>query len=148
MVANLPRNVATRELAAIANKMSWPSEWLTVETVESSHGPGNVVTIEIESRNVTEVFTGFGERGVRAEAVADRAVQEARRYLKGEAAVGEYLADQLIAPMAIGEGGRFTTSKLSRHTTTNIEVIGKFLDVRIATQQTGDRVWRIDVEPS
>jgi len=145
VVANLPRSVAERELKLIAQKMSWSKEWLRAEAVENSRGPGNVVMIEIESHNVTEVFTGFGERGVRAEAVADRPVKEARRYLAVDVAVGEYLADQLLIPMAMAGGGSFTTLPLSRHSTTNIEVIGKFLDVAIETEQAGERIWRVRV---
>jgi len=105
---------------------------------------GNVVTIEIECEHVTEVFTGFGERGLRSEPVAEKAVKQARRYLGSEAAVGEYLADQLL--MAMAGGGSFTTPPLSRHATTNIEVIAKFLDdVEIEYSQLADRVWKIDV---
>ena len=48
--------------------------------------------------------------------------------------MGEYLADQLIVPMAIARGGSFTTGPLSRHATTNIEVV-KNLDVEIAVTQ-------------
>lgn len=145
IVANLPRSVAERELEVIARKMSWPKEGLRAESVANSRGPGNVVMIEIESRNVTEVFTGFGERGVRAEAVADRAVKEARRYLAADVAAGEYLADQLLIPMGMAGGGSFTTLPLSRHSTTNIAVIGKFLDAGISIEQTGERIWSVRV---
>lgn len=145
LVANLPITIAQRELKVIAKKMSWPNEWTNAEMAEGSAGPGNVVTIEVESENVTEVFTGFGERGLRSEAVAEKAVQEARRYLGSEAAVGEYLADQLLIPAAMVRGGSFTTLPLSRHTTTNIEVISKFLDVQIETSQVADRLWRVEV---
>lgn len=140
-----PRSVAERELNVIARKMSWPKEGLRAESVENSSGPGNVTMIEIESRNVTEVFTGFGERGVRAEAVAERAVKEARRYLAVDVAAGEYLADQLLIPMALAGGGSFTTLPLSRHSTTNIAVIGKFLDAGISIEQTGERIWNVRV---
>jgi len=103
------------------------------------------VTIEIECEHVTEVFTGFGERSLRSEAVAEKAVQQARRYIGSEAAVGEYLADQLLIPMAMARGGSFTTLPLSRHATTNIEVIGKFLDASIEVSQIEDRVSKVDV---
>ncbi|HSB09515.1 MAG TPA: RNA 3'-terminal phosphate cyclase [Blastocatellia bacterium] len=145
VVANLPIGIAERELKVIAQKMSWPREWTRAESVEGSRGPGNVVTIEIECEHVTEVFTGFGERGLRAEAVAEKAVQQARRYLAAEVAVAEYLADQLLIPMAMAGGGIFTTLPLSRHATTNIEVIGKFLDVGIESSQLADRVWKVEV---
>ena len=146
VVANLPRTVAQRELSLIGTKMSWPGEWLTAEVIDDSRGPGNVVMIEVECEHVTEVFTGFGERGVRAEAVAEQPVQQARRYLASEAAVGEYLADQLIVPMAITRGGSFTAGPLTRHATTNIEVVKKFLEVEITVTTLDKRLARVEVE--
>ena len=145
VVANLPVSIAERELNVIARKLSWQRDWMKAELVERSPGPGNVVTIEIECEHVTEVFTGFGERGLRSEAVAEKAAQQARRYIGSEAAVAEFLADQLLIPMAMAGGGSFSTLPLSRHATTNIEVIRKFLDVSIEASQLGDRVWKIDV---
>jgi RNA 3'-terminal phosphate cyclase (ATP) len=146
VVANLPRNIAQRELSLIGSRMSWPGEWLTAEVIDNSRGPGNAVMIEIECGHVTEVFTGFGDRGVRAEAVAEQSVQQARRYLASEAAVGEYLADQLIVPMAIAHGGSFTSGPLSRHATTNIEVVKQFLDVEITVTALDNRLVRVEVE--
>lgn len=146
VVANLPLSIAERELSVIGNKMSWPGEWLTAEVIKGSPGPGNVVTIEIECERVTEVFTGFGERGVRAEAVAERAVKLAQRYLASDGAVGEHLADQLIVPMAMAGGGSFTTGPLSRHATTNIEVVGKFLDVDVKVSRLEKRVLLVEIK--
>lgn len=146
LVAHLPRNIAERELGVIHKKLSWPWEWLEAESITNSPGPGNVITLEIESENVTEVFTGFGERGVAAEAVADQAVVAARRYLASDVAVGEHLADQLLLPMALARGGSFTTVPPSRHTTTNIEIIRKFLDVEIGAEQITNRSWRIGLK--
>jgi RNA 3'-terminal phosphate cyclase (ATP) len=146
VVANLPLSIAERELNVIARKMSWPRESMRAESIERSPGPGNVVTIEIESEHVTEVFTGFGERSLRSEAVAEQAVQQARRYIGSEVAVGEYLADQLLIPMAMAAGGSFSTLPLSRHATTNIDVIARFLDdIVIECSQLADRVWRVGV---
>ena len=96
-------------------------------------------------RKRNQVFTGFGERGVAAEAVADQAVVAARRYLASDVAVGEHLADQLL-PVALARGGSFTTVPPSRHTTTNIEIIRKFLDVEIGAEQKTNRSWMINVK--
>jgi RNA 3'-terminal phosphate cyclase (ATP) len=146
LAAHLPRNIAERELGVVHRKLSWPQEWLNAESTTNSPGPGNVITLEIQSENLTEVFTGFGERGVAAEAVADQAVIAARRYLASDVAVGEHLADQLLLPMALARGGSFTTVPPSRHTTTNIEIIRKFLDVEIATEQMTNRSWMITLK--
>ena len=99
-----------------------------------SNGPGNALLLELAFENVTEVFTGFGERGVLAETVAEKVVYEARDYLASGVPVGEHLADQLLIPMSLAGGGAFKTGKLSRHTLTNIDVISKFLPVRFAVE--------------
>jgi RNA 3'-terminal phosphate cyclase (ATP) len=128
-VAHLPRTIAERELRVIGAKLGLPADRLVVEEVRDSRGPGNVVVIEVACEHVTEVFTGFGERQVPAENVAEKAVQAARRYLSKGAAVGEYLTDQLLVPLALAGGGAFRTLGLSRHAQTNMAVIQAFLDV-------------------
>ena len=84
---------------------------------------------------MTEVFCAFGEKNVRAEAVAKSAVQKAREYIASEAAVGEHLADQIMLPMALAGGGRFTTSHVSMHSKTNADVIAQFLPVKISFEE-------------
>jgi RNA 3'-terminal phosphate cyclase (ATP) len=87
--------------------------------------------IEASHANVTELFTGFGEKGVSAESVADTAATQARHYLESTAAVGEHLADQMLLPLALAGGGAFTTVSASSHLLTNIAVIEKFLPIEI-----------------
>jgi RNA 3'-terminal phosphate cyclase (ATP) len=143
LVANLPRHIAERELLVIGIKLSWKGDWLRVETTDTSSGPGNCVMIEIECEQLTEVFTAFGQRGVRAEAVAGEAADRAREYMASDAAADEYLADQLLVPMALAGGGSFTAVSLSRHTTTNIEVIRKFIDIDITSERMDRLGWRV-----
>jgi RNA 3'-terminal phosphate cyclase (ATP) len=81
--------------------------------------------------NVTEVFTGFGERGVLAEAVAKGAASEAREYLDATAPAGEHLADQLLLPLALAGSGSFIATKITEHLRSNAKVIAKFTDRRI-----------------
>src|SRR5262249_18626546 len=131
VVANLPRHIAERELRVIQRRLTWEPSQLALEVVDDGRGPGNVVMLEIESEHVGEVFTGFGERSVAAEAVAGQAVDDARRYLAATVPVGRFLADQLLVPMALARGGCFRTLAPTRHTATNIEVIQQFTDIRI-----------------
>ena len=145
LVVNLPSTIAERELAVIKELMNWTDEQLSIETSTNALSPGNVVTIEIDGYGVTEIFTGIGQRGVRAESVAESAVEEARQYLETDAPVGEHLADQLLIPLALAGGGSYRTSALSLHTTTNIEIIKKFLDVDIKVSPESGGTWKIDV---
>ena len=146
MVINLPPHIAERELAVIASQLGWDEDELEAQTSDNAFSPGNIVTIEIGSEHVTEVFTGIGERGVRAEVVAQRAATEASDYLAIDATVGEHLADQLLIPLALAGGGSYITGPLSLHTRTNIEIIKKFLDVKISALQLAANVWKIEVE--
>jgi RNA 3'-terminal phosphate cyclase (ATP) len=125
-VAALPINIAQRELEVIGHRLNWSQEQLFLRGLSNDMGPGNAVTITVEHEHVTEVFTGFGERGVRAEAVAAGAVDEARRYIASTAAVGEHLADQLLLPMALGQGGSFTTTVVTEHLRSNASIIETF----------------------
>jgi RNA 3'-terminal phosphate cyclase (ATP) len=124
----LSPDVADRELTVVAAKLGWAAETLCHQPIRNATCPGNILLIEVESENLTEVFTGFGERGVRAEAVAESAANQAREYLASTAAVGEHLADQLLLPIALAGAGVFTTTRITRHAETNMEIIARFLD--------------------
>jgi RNA 3'-terminal phosphate cyclase (ATP) len=136
IVANLSGRIAVRELEKVAARMDLSSRGSILQTKDSP-GPGNIVFIEIESAEVTEVLSAFGRLGVTAENVADEAVRQAREYLVSTAVAGEYLTDQLLLPLALAGGGSFTAVKLSRHAETNMAVISKFLPVRFETRNEG-----------
>jgi RNA 3'-terminal phosphate cyclase (ATP) len=74
-LANLPRHIAERECRTIAQETGWGEASFTIDEVKDSRGPGNVVVIELEAEHVTEVFTAFGQLGIRAEDVAKEALQ-------------------------------------------------------------------------
>ena len=144
VVAGLPRDIGDRELAVVAEQLDWPAECLQFRHLPSGHGQGNVLLIEIAGEAVTEVFTGFGQRGVPAETVAAGVVAQARDYLAAEVPVGPYLADQLLLPLALAGGGSLATMPLSPHAQTNIAIIEQFLDVRFSTREIRPGAWRID----
>ena len=111
----------------------------------AAKGPGNVVSVIVQSEYVTEVFTGVGERGVRAETVAAGVVKDVQRYLAAGVPVGVHLADQLVLPLALAGGGSYLTLAPSSHATTNIGVIGAFLGTRIACEKSGSDAWCIRI---
>ena len=129
IVANLSRNIAQREVDTIAHLLGWTPDAFEIIEAKNSSGPGNVLMLELGTSAITEVFTGFGRLGVSAEKVAHEASEFARTYLASNAVAGEYLADQLLLPLALAGAGSFTTTKLSLHSRTNIEVISLFLPI-------------------
>lgn len=142
LVSSLPGHIGERELETVRRQMSWPADSLHVRFVEEPRGPGNAVILELVCEGITEVFTSFGAYNVSAEAVACRAVEEARRYIAAVGVpVGEHLADQLVLLLAVGAGGSFATLPPTQHTRTNIETIRLFLDRPIETrEERKDRV--------
>ena len=100
---------------------------------------------QIEAEHVTGVFTGFGERGRPAEEVARSAAEALKVWLEADVPVDEHLADQLLIPMALAGGGSFRTTKPSLHTTTNAEIIQRFLPVPIRFEQESQLVWFVKV---
>ena len=144
IVARLPADVAWRELHVLENKLGLEGSALHAVEDTTSPGPGNAVFVEIESANVTEVLTGFGRKGLRAEAVARDLAADVARHLDGDAPVGQHLADQLLIPLALAGGGGFTTGPVSSHSTTNMDVIGRFLPVRFEVTRPSDSTTRVE----
>ena len=139
-----PPPAPARAAAVIGQELGWPGDAIARETV-AAFGPGNAVLLELEHEHVTEVFSAIGRRGVPAEQVAHAAVSEAGAYLAAGVPVGAHLADQLLLPLALAGGGSFRTLAPTLHTTTQADVIRRFLDVPIALEQESRAVWRVVV---
>ncbi|HEY4759118.1 MAG TPA: RNA 3'-terminal phosphate cyclase [Thermoguttaceae bacterium] len=142
VVSRLPLSIAQREIKTIQQKLSWPAQALSAQTIDSV-GPGNAVSIEIESEHITEVFTGFGRRGVPAETVAMEVIHESQRYLGTDAPVGQRLADQLLIPMILAGGGAFRTLPPSSHTITNLDIIRQFVNFELSMDEIAGETWQI-----
>jgi RNA 3'-terminal phosphate cyclase (ATP) len=145
LLANLPKHIAEREIAIVLELLNWSDSSAQIERVEAA-GPGNAVVVEIESEHAREVCTAFGETGVLAEVVADKAAQQARRYLAAGVPVGCHLADQLLPLMALGGGGSFRTVALTQHSKTNAEIVRMFTGAVIEAAPEGRDLVRVDVK--
>lgn len=137
-VAGLPLHVAQRELNVVGRTLNWSMDHLHVRSLPSDVGPGNSLTITIAHEHVTEVFTGFGERSVRAEAVADLPSQQALAYLNANAPIGDYLADQLLLYMALSGKGSFLTTTVSEHLRSNALVVEQFTGRHVRYEPVGE----------
>src|SRR5215831_10514633 len=144
-LSKLSPEIADRELAVVREELRWTAAECSVEAVPHPKGPGNAVVLEIQTEHVTAVFTGFGERGRPAEEVAREAIDAAKAWLQAEVPVDEYLADQLLLPMALAVSGSFRTTKSSLHTITNAAVIRRFLPVSILLEPESETVCKITI---
>jgi RNA 3'-terminal phosphate cyclase (ATP) len=137
-VAGVPVRVAQRELECVGRVMNWGEDQLRVCGLPADQGPGNALMLTLDYEHATEVFTAFGEKSVTSEQVAGQVVQRARQYLMSRAAFAEYLADQMMLPLALAGGGGFTMDEVSMHARTNAQVIETFLSVRFTFNKWDD----------
>ena len=130
--SNLPEHIINRQRNQIVKRLARFDSSVNIERVKGdSIGRGTLVFLMAEFENVQAGFFSLGARGKRAEEVADEAYQALADFLKSDAAIEPYLADQLILPMALAKGeSRFTTSQITRHLTTNIWLVQQFLPVQ------------------
>jgi RNA 3'-terminal phosphate cyclase (ATP) len=145
ILAGLSDTIAERELRIARERLGLAREQMSKKIFDPACGPGNAFVVELEYEHSTSVFTSFGERGLRAEQVAEAAIGRALAFHESEAAVCDHLADQLLVPMAIGKGGVFTSTEPTRHTQTQAKLLRTFLDVDVEIDSRDERTYTIEV---
>jgi RNA 3'-terminal phosphate cyclase (ATP) len=136
--AGLPESVGRRQARRLSVR-------LKAEGVEShipleewqAANPGSVAAILFRQAPVPPLFFGLGERGKPAESVADDAADEALAFRDAKAPVDPHSADQLLLPLAFSpEASEYKASEITRHTTTNVETVRRFVDRTIQIEHT------------
>jgi RNA 3'-terminal phosphate cyclase (ATP) len=92
---------------------------------EKTASPGSSLVIKAVYENSIAGFDALGERGKRSEKVAKEAVQDFKSFHSSEAAVDNYMADQLLVFLAV-VGGEINVAEITEHIRTNMSVIEKF----------------------
>jgi RNA 3'-phosphate cyclase len=137
LCGRLPRHVAERQ-ASSANMMLEDAGYQTDIYVSVAQGseaplsPGSVIGLWADSR--PKMFMGesaLGERGKPAERVGAEAASSLLEQLKSQTAVDLHTADNLIIWCSLSMGdSTYTTSSLTMHTLTAIELAKIFTNAR------------------
>jgi RNA 3'-terminal phosphate cyclase (ATP) len=135
-VAGLPEDIARRQ--ARRAKYRLEQHGLDVDLREETWdgGPGTVIAIELNTVPAPTLFCAIGGRGRPAERVADDVADEVIAYLEaGPGLVDAHSADQLVLPLALAQGSsEYRVAQVTRHLTTNVAVVRRFLDREIVCQ--------------
>lgn len=150
----LPRSVTQRELQALGKALNWGPNQLLTPAVRQNEGPGNALMATLVYQELSEVFTCIGEKGQSAERVAELLAQEVRRFEGSMGALGPYLADQWMLPLALAlcdtgqaqASARFTCTEWTDHARSNAEVIEAFLPVQFEAVSDKNSV-QVSVKP-
>lgn len=147
-VANLPVSIAKRQKDQAEMRLREVGLEARIDLLEvGAKGPGTFFFLLAEFEGARAGFSALGERGKPAERVADEAVEAFLTYWRSGAALDPYLADQLLLPMALAEGGSaMTTSRISQHLLTNVWLIQQFLPIPIRVEGKGGGPGRVTVE--
>jgi RNA 3'-terminal phosphate cyclase (ATP) len=142
--AGIPKSVASRELEVLRTGLGWGESQLLDRALRANEGPGNALMAVLEYEHCAEMVSGYAERGLSAEKLAQAVCDEVRRYQSSHAPVGPHLADQLMIAMALaargGEKSQAWATEATQHTLTNAEVIEKFLPCKFSLTERGDGV--------
>lgn len=131
-VAGLDRGIARRQARRARFRLEKAGLEVALDEESWEGGPGSVLVLQAEGAAVPAVFVGLGARGKPAETVADEAVDELLAYAATPAPIDVHSGDQLLLPLALAEGpSEVAVTAITRHLTTNIAVIRRFLDREI-----------------
>ncbi len=130
-VSDLPLNIANRQKEAVLRLLEQNNIAAEIETLQAtSYSPGTFVFLESQANNCTAGFSSLGERGKKAETVGEEAARELLDYYSSDACLDPHLADQIVLYLAAaGSVSAFTTSRITDHLLTNLQVIEKFLGI-------------------
>lgn len=142
--SRLPASVADRELEHIHKRWPLPIAQCHKRPVRSI-GPGNMVSLRADFERCHEIVEVVGVKGLKAERVAGNAVSAMKNYMDSGAVVGEYLADQLLLPLALTCGGQYSMVEPSQHFLTNVAVIKQFINADICVNQKGENNFEVFV---
>lgn len=150
VACNLPAHIAQRmgdRARSILRKADLPTDIQPVRV--KGRGPGAGIFLIAEYEHTLAAFSALGRPGKPSEKVAEEVCDHVLAFHRSRAAVDEYLADQLILPMALAEGpSTMTAARITDHLRTNAHVIQKFLPVCIETEVFDDGLGEVRVHGS
>jgi RNA 3'-terminal phosphate cyclase (ATP) len=143
VISNLPLHIPGRmigrargRLRTLLGDVDGSGAGVRDETdVLGAEGPGVMFLLEGYGPDRHGGFAVLGEKGKPAEQVAGEAVEGFEAFLREDASVDPFAADQLLLPCALAAGrSAYRTPEVTQHLLTNAEIIRMFLDVPVEVQ--------------
>jgi RNA 3'-terminal phosphate cyclase (ATP) len=137
-VSNLPSSIGERQRDQVIRRFhrhGFKTPQVEIEKVPSQ-GAGTLVFLMCTFEGGTAGFSSLGQKGKRAEKVADDSCSAFFQFLASDAAVDQHLADQLVLYMALAKGrSSIVTERITTHLKTNMWVVEQFLPVRFSADE-------------
>ena len=148
-ISNLPRHIARRQREQVLRRIGDRYYLSDIRLVElASRFKGTMLLLLAEFEHSQACYFSLGELGKPAERVADEAIEELEEFLSTDGAIDQYLADQMLLPLAFASGpSRLRTSKITRHLLTNAQVVRSFLPVQIDIEGDLGKPGLVSIKP-
>jgi RNA 3'-terminal phosphate cyclase (ATP) len=142
VVANLDRKIAERQRQQVIRRLGskFPLNDIRIKQLPSKN-KGSSITLICEFENSQCCYSSLGAPGKPSEVVADEVCDLVETCISSQAAIDEYLGDQLLLPLSLaGTGSTYSTVKITEHILTNADVIKTFINPTISiTGNTGSQ---------
>jgi RNA 3'-terminal phosphate cyclase (ATP) len=150
LVANLDRSIAERQRDRALCRLADRHNRIEIEAADIwANTKGTALILLAEFKHSSACYSALGALGKRAEQVADEACLWLEKFLAGTGALDEYLADQLLLPLAFADGvSEYRTAKVTEHLETNAEIIRAFGVAEIAIIGESGNTGAIRVAPA
>ncbi len=130
-LTNLPDHITRRMRDRVVSRLggNYPLNDLRTKHIPG-HGKGAFIVLLVEFENSQACYFSLGERGKRAEVVADEAVEQVLNFLNKRGCIDQYLGDQLLLPLSLmDKRSQLSLPEITSHLVTNAEIIRKFIPV-------------------
>jgi RNA 3'-terminal phosphate cyclase (ATP) len=148
VVSRLPASIAERQRARALERLAAAGVEASIDLHVDADAvtPGTALFVAVRGR---AGFTALGRRGLRAEAVADAAVDAFLAWRAAGAAIDAHLADQLLPFLAVAPSpSRLTSPELTSHLRTVAWVVEQFMPVRVSLSEGVPPVIEVTPWPS
>jgi RNA 3'-phosphate cyclase len=147
VACNLPEHIAVRQKKRALERLS---EYDIEPRVEMpslpAQGKGSFVVLTAEREGGAGCYSSLGAIGKPAEKVADEAAKALAAFVRSDAVMDEYLADQILLPLSLVPAeSEYTTCCVTDHLTTNAEVIRRFVPAEIRIEGEAGQPGRVVV---
>jgi RNA 3'-terminal phosphate cyclase (ATP) len=148
-VANLDRKIAERQRNQVITRIGAKFHLNDIRIRQlPSRFKGTSIALVCEFEHTRCCYTALGAIGKPAEKVADEVCEQVEAFLNSEATIDEYLADQLLLPLSLaGTISDITTPRITKHLTTNAQVIRHFLNANIEISGEIGKTGKILINP-
>lgn len=149
-VSNLPDHILQR-MEVVLNRLKSIAETSVQKkrfSGDRATGQGGAVVLRALTEDAILGSDALAERGVKAEQVAQNAMDRLLSEMDAGATADVHLSDQILPYLAIAKNTSvIIVREISEHARTNMWLLQKFLDVSFRTTQIENR-WRIEIQPS